>query len=79
MQAGIILLLVVNYIQFRVIFYLGQHRLSRHSLHQVCFHSAVKSVQRVIFSSPVYAQDDDQPLGQFFRRRFGAEVAENLR
>jgi len=30
------------------------------------------------FFIPRSAQDDDQPLGAFFRRRFGAEVVENL-
>ncbi|MFJ7407453.1 MULTISPECIES: protoporphyrinogen oxidase [unclassified Lysinibacillus] len=30
------------------------------------------------FVLPRSARDDDQPLGEFFRRRFGAEVVENL-
>jgi len=30
------------------------------------------------FILPRSARDDDQPLGEFFRRRFGAEVVENL-
>ncbi|MFB7158654.1 protoporphyrinogen oxidase [Lysinibacillus sp. NPDC056232] len=30
------------------------------------------------FFIPRSAQNDDQPLGQFFRRRFGAEIVENL-
>lgn len=30
------------------------------------------------FFIPRSAQDDDQPLGAFFRRRFGAEIVENL-
>ncbi len=30
------------------------------------------------FVLPRSAQDDDQPIGEFFRRRFGAEIVENL-